>query len=43
LYTQSWDQSYAVNTGYFDGSDAYNVVCAASYDASTLDSGKIDA
>jgi len=43
LYTQSWDESYAVNTGYYAGSDAYSVVCAASYSATTPDSGKISA
>jgi hypothetical protein len=41
LYTQSWDSSYAVNTGYYYGSDVYSVVCAASYSATTTDSGKI--
>jgi hypothetical protein len=41
LYTQSWDSSYAVNTGYYSGSDTYSVVCAASYSATVQDSGKI--
>ncbi|KAE8845341.1 hypothetical protein PTNB85_03606 [Pyrenophora teres f. teres] len=39
LYTQSWSADLAVNTGYFDGDDAYSVICAASYTATTLDSG----
>ncbi|KAH6872850.1 hypothetical protein BKA58DRAFT_401036 [Alternaria rosae] len=41
LYTQEWDSSYAVNTGYYYGEDEYSVICAASYTASTPDSGKI--
>jgi hypothetical protein len=41
LYTQTWDSSYAVNTGYFHGDDEYSVICAASYSATTPDSGKI--
>jgi hypothetical protein len=41
LYTQSWDSSYATNTGYTSGSDEYKVVCAASYSATTPDSGKV--
>lgn len=40
LYTQYWDSSYAVNTGYYYGDDEYSVICAASYTDSTPDSGK---
>jgi hypothetical protein len=43
LYTQAWDESYAVNTGYYYGDDEYSVICAASYTATTPDSGKISA
>jgi hypothetical protein len=43
FYTQSWDSSYAVNTGYYSGSDVYSVVCAASYSATSVDSGMIAA
>ena len=39
LYTQAWGQDKAVNTGYYYGDDVYKVTCAASYTASTLDSG----
>ncbi|EDU44238.1 hypothetical protein PtrSN002B_001961 [Pyrenophora tritici-repentis] len=39
LYTQAWGADKAVNTGYFDGDDTYSVICAASYTATTLDSG----
>jgi hypothetical protein len=42
LYTQTWDETYAVNTGYYYGDDVYSVVCAASYTASTIDSGKVE-
>ncbi|KAH6612148.1 hypothetical protein C7974DRAFT_91965 [Boeremia exigua] len=31
LYTRSWDRTYAVNTGFFDGDDVYSVRNAASY------------
>lgn len=31
LYTQTWDSTYAVNTGYYDGNDAYKVRNAAGY------------
>jgi hypothetical protein len=41
LYTQSWDESFAVNTGYFDGNDVYSVNCAASYSLTNMDSGKV--
>jgi hypothetical protein len=41
LYTQTWSADYAVNTGYYYGDDKYSVICAASYDATTPDSGKI--
>jgi hypothetical protein len=41
LYTQSWDESYAVNTGYYYGDDVYAVAGSASYNATTPDSGKI--
>ncbi|KAH7064002.1 hypothetical protein BKA63DRAFT_428179 [Paraphoma chrysanthemicola] len=41
LYTQSWDKSYAVNTGYTSGSDVYEVICAASYSATFVDPGKV--
>lgn len=41
LYTQEWSPSYATNTGYSDGKDMYKVVCAASYTASKIDSGKL--
>lgn len=41
LYTQSWDLSYATNTGYTSGSDEYKVVCAASYSVTNPDSGKV--
>jgi hypothetical protein len=37
LYTQSWDSSYATNTGSGD----YSVLCSASYSATTPDSGKL--
>jgi hypothetical protein len=43
LYTQAWDSSYAVNTGYDWQSDQYRVVCAASYTATQQDSGHISA
>ncbi|RYN83952.1 hypothetical protein AA0117_g713 [Alternaria alternata] len=43
LYTQHWDASYAVNTGYYYGQDEYSVICAASYDLTTKDSGNINA
>jgi hypothetical protein len=43
LYTRSWDSSLAVNTGYYYGDDKYSVICAASYEASTLDSGNTGA
>jgi hypothetical protein len=43
LYTQNWTADYAVNTGYFYGDDVYSVICAASYDATTPDSGMIAA
>lgn len=39
LYTQSWPSNYATNTGYWAGDDAFKVVCAASYTATTLDDG----
>lgn len=41
LYTQPWGIEYAVNTGYFAGSDVYSVICAAGYTAATIDSGKV--
>lgn len=41
FYTQSWSSDYAVNTGYYAGDDAYSVICAASYSATTADSGKL--
>jgi hypothetical protein len=41
LYTQSWTEDYAVNTGYYYGSDEYKVICAASYEAKDPDSGKV--
>ncbi|KAG9191968.1 hypothetical protein G6011_10702 [Alternaria panax] len=41
LYTQSWDSSFAVNTGYYYGEDEYSVICAASYDATKPDSGNV--
>ncbi|KAJ4399432.1 hypothetical protein N0V91_009441 [Didymella pomorum] len=31
LYTRSWDPSYAVNTGYYYGSDKYDVINVASH------------
>ncbi|KAF1945012.1 hypothetical protein EJ02DRAFT_65610 [Clathrospora elynae] len=40
LYTQTWETDYAVNTGYNYDDDVYSVICAASYTASTIDSGK---
>lgn len=43
LYTEHWDASYAVNTGYYYGQDEYSVICAASYDLTTQDSGNINA
>jgi hypothetical protein len=43
LYTQFWDSSYATNTGYYYGDDTYSVVCAASYSATTPDSGTLPA
>ncbi|KAJ4335131.1 hypothetical protein N0V95_008985 [Ascochyta clinopodiicola] len=39
LYTRTWDVSYAVNTGYWYGSDKYSVVNAASYEFPTFDNG----
>lgn len=39
LYTRSWDESYATNSGFQNGDDKFSVVCAASYEASTIDSG----
>ncbi|KAF1834016.1 hypothetical protein BDW02DRAFT_499262 [Decorospora gaudefroyi] len=39
LYTQEWSADYAVNTGYHYGEDDYSVICAASYTATTQDSG----
>ncbi|KAF9693992.1 hypothetical protein EKO04_007806 [Ascochyta lentis] len=39
LYTRSWGQEYAVNTGYYYGSDKYSVVNAASYEFPTFDNG----
>jgi len=39
FYTQSWTLDLAVNTGYLDGDDTYSVICAASYTATTPDSG----
>ncbi|KAF2994574.1 hypothetical protein E8E13_001039 [Curvularia kusanoi] len=32
LYTRSWDSSYAVNTGYYSGSDEYDVIDVGSYE-----------
>lgn len=43
LYTRSWDETYAVNTGYYYGDDKYSVVNAASYTASTIDNGGVTA
>ncbi|EAT80028.1 hypothetical protein HBI56_148780 [Parastagonospora nodorum] len=43
LYTQYWGAEKAVNTGYYYGDDAYKVTCAASYTATTLDSGNKNA
>jgi hypothetical protein len=31
LYTRTWDSSYAVNTGYFNGDDVYTIANALSY------------
>ncbi|RMZ73514.1 Galactose oxidase [Pyrenophora seminiperda CCB06] len=39
FYTQAWGSDLATNTGYFDGDDTYSVICAASYTATTTDSG----
>ncbi|KAF3009730.1 hypothetical protein E8E13_009180 [Curvularia kusanoi] len=41
LYTRSWDSSYAVNTGYYDGDDKYEVINAASYEIIAPSSGVI--
>lgn len=41
LYTQSWDSSYATNTGYTSGSDNVKVICPASYAITTQDPGHI--
>jgi hypothetical protein len=41
LYTQFWDDSYAVNTGYYYGTDVYAVTGSASYSATIQDSGKV--
>jgi hypothetical protein len=41
LYTRSWDPSYAVNTGYYYGSDKYDVINVASYEITNPSSGGI--
>jgi hypothetical protein len=43
FYTQSFDSTYAVNTGFGSGNDEYSVVCSASYSATVVDSGVIAA
>lgn len=35
LYTESWDSTYAVNTGYYYGDDVYKVKKAVSYEVSS--------
>lgn len=42
LYTQAWGSSYAMNTGYFSGGDAYRVDCVTSYTATMLDDGDVN-
>jgi hypothetical protein len=39
MYTEAWAQSYAVNSGYYDGSDKYTVGFSYSF-ANKTDSGK---
>lgn len=41
LYTRSWDSSYAVNTGYYYGSDKYDVINVASYEITNPSKGGI--
>jgi hypothetical protein len=42
FYTRTWDSSYAVNTGYWYGSDTYAVLASFTYALTNLDSGKVD-
>ncbi|KAF2242981.1 hypothetical protein BU26DRAFT_123634 [Trematosphaeria pertusa] len=41
FYTQPWDASYAVNTGYSSGADTYKVEASFSYTLTTQDDGTV--
>ncbi|KAH7382600.1 hypothetical protein DE146DRAFT_233716 [Phaeosphaeria sp. MPI-PUGE-AT-0046c] len=41
FYTQAFGTEYAVNSGYYSGSDVYKVECATSYALTNQDSGMV--